>query len=157
MTDWIAIKKEYLSGNISQEALAKKYGVNRATVSTRAKKENWVKQREAYRDAKTVREIQATADKEIDRYKRMLSVTDKLLQKIEEQIDNLDGEITPSIYKQYTSAIKDIKDIQSIKSEADRKEQEARINKLLKEAETEQNDNKEIVIKIEGDKTSWQV
>jgi hypothetical protein len=157
MTDWAKIKKEYISGNVSQQALCKKYGISTTQIADKSKKENWVKQREAYRDAKTVREIQATADKEIDRYKRMLSVTDKLLQKIEEQIDNLEGELTPSVYKQYTSAIKDIKEIQSIKSEADRKEQEARIQKLLKDAESEQDNSKEIVIHIEGDKTSWQV
>jgi hypothetical protein len=157
VVDWAKIKKEYISGNISQQALCKKYGISTSQIAEKSKKENWVKQREAFRDAKTVREIQAAADKEIDRYKRMLSVTDKLLQKIEEQIDNFDGEISPSMYKQYTGALKDIKEIQSIKSEADRKEQEARIKKLLKDAETEQNDNKEIVIKIEGDKTSWQV
>jgi hypothetical protein len=151
------MRKEYVTGNESLTSLAEKHGISLQQVKNRSAKEKWSKQREAYRDAKTVKEIQATAENEIDRYKRMLSVTDKLLQKIEEQIDNFDGEISPSMYKQYTGALKDIKEIQSIKSEADRKEQEARIKKLLKDAETEQNDNKEIVIKIEGDKTSWQV
>ena len=153
MTDWVAIKKEYLSGNISQEQLAKKYGVNRTSISTRAKKEEWLKQREAYRDAKIVKQIQATAEKEIDRYKKIQTVADKLLQKIEENIDS--DVLNADAIKKYTSAIRDIKDLQDIKSEADRKEQEARIAKLIKETEADNDKDKTITVKIEGAEKSW--
>jgi hypothetical protein len=48
--------------------------------------------------------------------------------------------------KHFTSALKDIKDIKGIKSDMDLKEQEARIDKLRKEAESEQKDTKITVI-----------
>ncbi len=38
--------------------------------------------------------------------------------------------------KHYTSALKDLKDIKGVKSDIDLREQEARINKLIKDAES---------------------
>ena len=51
--------------------------------------------------------------------------------------------------KQIASALKDIKEVKMLKSELDRKEQEARIAKLQKEAEGEDDDN-EIQVVITG-------
>ena len=149
MTDWVAIKKEYLSGNISQEALAKKYGVNRTSISTRAKKEEWVKQREEFRDKKLNKTLEVKADKAAEREKRLQSIADIFLDIIERKAQ--EEEITAEAIKKYTSAMKDIKDLQN----ADRKEQEARIAKLQKEIDGDVKTN-EITIHIEGDK-SWQV
>ena len=44
--------------------------------------------------------------------------------------------------KQCTSALKDIKDIKGVKSDIDLKEQNARIDKLRKDIESEQIDDK---------------
>ena len=51
--------------------------------------------------------------------------------------------------KHFTSALKDIKDIKGIKSDLDLREQEARIEKLRKDAMTEEEDS-EIVVTMEG-------
>ena len=48
--------------------------------------------------------------------------------------------------KQLTSALKDIKDVKDIKSEIDLREQEARIDKLRKDAMEEQTDKEVEVI-----------
>jgi hypothetical protein len=58
--------------------------------------------------------------------------------------------------KQIASALKDIKEVQMLKSELDRQEQEARIANLRKQAEKEENDNKDVTIVIEGGDPSWQ-
>ena len=40
---WERLKADYVTGAYTLELLAKKYGVNRATISRKAKKENWKK------------------------------------------------------------------------------------------------------------------
>ena len=52
--------------------------------------------------------------------------------------------------KQIASALKDIKEVKMLKSELDRREQEARIDKLRKEAAVEK-ENNEIKVTIVGD------
>lgn len=47
--DWLAIKTEYLTGNGSYAALAKKYGVHKSTIANKAGKEGWTEQREEQR------------------------------------------------------------------------------------------------------------
>ena len=47
--------------------------------------------------------------------------------------------------------MRDIKEVQMLKTELDRMEQEARIAKLQKEAEADDTDNNEIKVTIEGD------
>lgn len=47
--DWLAIKTEYLTGNGSYAALAKKYGVHKSTIANKASKEGWTEQREEQR------------------------------------------------------------------------------------------------------------
>ena len=76
------------------------------------------------------------------------NVADKLLDKISHMLDEYDDLDSQSI-KHFTSALKDIKDIKGVKSDIDMREQEARIDKLRKDAEEDQKDN-EIIVKIEG-------
>ena len=58
--------------------------------------------------------------------------------------------VDSQVIKQCTSALKDIKDIKGIKSDIDLREQEARIEKLRKDAAEEEKDNK-ISITFIGD------
>ena len=58
--------------------------------------------------------------------------------------------------KQIASALKDIKEVQMLKSELDRQEQEARIANLRKQAEKEEKQDKDVTIVIEGGDPSWQ-
>ena len=67
-------------------------------------------------------------------------VADKLIAKMNDTIDKMDS-IDGQTIKHFTSALKDLKDITGLKSDIDIKEQEARIAKLQKEAESEKNDN----------------
>ena len=58
--------------------------------------------------------------------------------------------------KQIASALKDIKEVKMLKTELDKQEQEARINKLRKEAEADKdNDTSKIEVTIEGGADSW--
>ena len=91
--------------------------------------------------------IEAVVSKEVEKATNIADVADKLLDKITEV---LGGVTTTQDIRHLTSALKDIREIKGVKSEADMREQEARIAKLQREAQEEQKDN-EITVTIEGD------
>lgn len=154
--DWSALKREYISTTKTQKELAEKYSTTIDNISKRCSKENWRAQREAYQDKKVVEQIKVDAKKEIDRYERLVNVTDLLLDKIEAKVKALDDiEMSSQFVKQISSAIKDIKDVQCVKSKEEQEEQKARLEKLRKEIDNGDTNNT-IVIKVEGDNASWQ-
>ena len=146
--DWRKIKAEYIAGGTSYRKLAEKYGVSRSKLQAKATREKWAdlkSQAEAKTESKMVDSI---STKQADKANKLLDVADKLLDKIAEVIDCIDN---PTGLKDITTALKNIRDIKGIKSDADLREQEARIAKLQKEAEAEEKDNNEIKVTIEGD------
>ena len=156
--DWKKIKAEYISTDTSYRKLAEKYGIPFRTLAQRAKRENWVELRNRNTDRVVTKMITQECQRQVDRYSRMLTVTDKLLSKIEASIELLDAEgvtLDKSGIRALAGAIKDIKEIQSLKSELDIREQEARIAKLQKESEEEKEETNEVVIRIEGYDESW--
>lgn len=60
--DWNAIRAEYIASNISQRALAAKYGVNLRTLQDRSVREGWVQAREAASAKAAAKTAQKTAD-----------------------------------------------------------------------------------------------
>jgi hypothetical protein len=86
-----------------------------------------------------------------------MMVTDKLLVKIEQTVDEITaGTVTvdKATLKQITGALKDIKEIQSLKTDRDIREQEARIRNLEKQAEADDTST-EVTIKFEGNTSEW--
>ena len=79
----------------------------------------------------------------------MQTVADKLLNKIEAMVDGGNPLDTKAI-RALTAAVKDLKEIQSVKSDLDEQEQRARIANLQKMADKE-SDNKEPIQVILGD------
>ena len=156
--DWNAIKTEYVTTQVSCRKLAEKYGVSYHQVYVHSKKENWVGEREKWQQKTFTKKIDAAAKSQVRRVERLRDITDKLLTKIERTVDVID-EADPKahrqiasavkIYGQITAALKEIKDVQMLKSEGDIREQEARIKKLQRDAEADKEDH-EVVIRFEG-------
>ena len=158
MADWAKIKTEYLTSDTSYRKLAQKYGVNATTIAKKASKEGWVSQRQQQANRTLSRTLTAVSNRQVNRAARLQDVADKLLNKIEAAVDDYNMEVLlvdRQSLRQITGALKDIKDIQMIRSEADLREQEARISKLLKEAEREDNGPNKVVIQIEGGEDTW--
>lgn len=156
--DFGKLKKEYLKGGTSYRKLAKKYGVPLSTLKAVAAKEGWVRLRDQTKAKTDTKTIEAISDGEADRASRLLSTSDRLLERIEGLIEELTaGEVLldRTTLKQLTGALKDIKDIQGIRSPLEIEEQRARIAKLRKEAEEEDRTN-EFVVTIEGGENEWQ-
>ena len=140
MADWKKIKAEYITTDTSYRKLAQKYGLAESTIYARGGKEHWVEQKERHQSKTVAKTLDALSNKEADRAVRLMTVADKLLRKVEVLVDQ-EGPITANAIKNLSDALKNIRDTQMIRSEADMREQEARIRNLEKQAE--QDNNKE--------------
>lgn len=142
--DWNKLKAEYIAGGTSYRKLAEKYkdeGVTFNNLKLVAAKEGWANLREQAMDKATTRMVDEVAKDISKNALKINDVADKLLDKIAHLIDDYEDIGTQEI-KQLTSSLKDIKDIKGVKSEIDLKEQNARIDKLRKEIESEQQDDR---------------
>ena len=148
--DWNKIKAEYIAGGTSYRKLCTKYGVSRTTLQRKAKDENWLglrSQAEAKTATLIVNDVSKKSAKIDDKYFRLV---DMLFDKAEEVIVN-----TPvwsaNALKEMSTAMKNLKECKGVKSEADMREQEARIAKLQKEAQEEDNGTTEIKVTFGSD------
>lgn len=90
--DWIKIKTEYETTNISQRKIADKYGVSYNTLKDKSKRESWVKSKKdihlkiiAKTQQKTVEKI---SKKNSDRNAKILELSDLATNAIEEYLTN---------------------------------------------------------------------
>lgn len=135
MADWQKIKTEYITTDTSYRKLAEKYGVNYRTICVRSKQEGWIEQREQHTNKTTTDILDAVSKKQVDRAANLIFVSDLLLRKVQHLLET-DTEVlsdTQSM-KHISGVLKDIKDIQMIRSDADMREQEARIANLQRQA-----------------------
>ena len=147
--DWNTIKAEYIAGGTSYRKLAEKHGVSFTTLTRTAQREDWVGLRKQAEDKVTTKIVDSVSSKTAKKAVSIINVADKLLEKALELAEM--GITDTQGLKHLTSALKDLKEIKGFKAAADKKEQEARIAKLLKEAEDTQKDaNKSVVVRIEG-------
>lgn len=144
MDKWKRIKAEYAAGGISLRELSDKYDVSFSTIQKRSMEEKWGNLRKKSRRRAEEKLVDSLAEKEAKRAIDIVDVADKLLGKISEILE--EGVYNTQNIKNLTSALKDLKEIKGFKSEADMREQEARIAKLQREAEKE--DNTETEIKV---------
>lgn len=173
MADWNKIKAEYIAGGTSYRKLAEKYGVKLSELRSIAERENWVELKTQAQHKTNTKIVNRVSDKEskkaIKRMERVSNLTDKLLDKLEQAITELDIQLYKDVVrvkeieynndlrpdkptketiheeekvievktivdrsglKAIASSLRDIKEIQMIKSDLDRREQEARIKAL---------------------------
>lgn len=133
MADWQKIRTEYITTDTSYRKLAEKYGINRTLIGTRAKSEDWTGQRERYRDETLTKTLGAIADAQAERAARLMTVADKLLDKVEQLLDR-DQSPGAKDLRSLAGALKDMKDVLMIRSDADIREQEARIANLKRQS-----------------------
>ena len=102
--DWLKIKNEYISGNISYRKLAEKHNVGLSALTKRATEEKWYEKRKNQRVKIEAKVEQKTAEKlaeaEANRLLRISAAADRLLEKIEEATEQLDQFIVTNRVKQ---------------------------------------------------------
>lgn len=145
MADWKAIEAEYITTETSYRKLAQKYGLNQATIAQRAKAEDWVGKRKQQASTTQAEIISAVEGEKVNRAVKMQQVADKLLLKVEELAEGPGG-ISAAGLKNLSETLRNLKDVQMIRSELDTQEQEARIANLRRQADREDKDTTIAVI-----------
>lgn len=85
--DWAKIKTEYINENITQRELAEKYGVTLRQISNHATAEQWVQERERYRDNLSTEIQQRAAEKKADSESECLVIKSRLKLKFYQEIE----------------------------------------------------------------------
>ena len=148
MADWTKIKAEYVAQGTPYRKLAEKHGVSLRTLARRAKDESWQQLREDRVNKLATRWQQRSektalqnADREMD---RMEAATAKLMRKVEQLLE-IEDALAPRDLRSLSSTLLDVRTLLGIRDEADREEQQTRIEKMraeiaaLQEDKTEQN------------------
>ena len=178
MVDWNAMRTEYIQGGVSYRELAAKYGVPFRTLADRARAEKWVELREQARNKAVKKTVEAVAKQNARVDDRINRLANRLIDKLEKAVDELDvktvtmkttmktgaakvtteyrkldrekeGPVDKGGLQQLTSTLRDLKAILDVRSELDRKEQEARIANLRRQAEKDDGADS-VTVKLEG-------
>ena len=150
--DWSKLKAEYIAGGTSYRKLAEKYGVPFSNLKNVAIKERWADLREQAKNVTETKLVEQIGRKNAKIDDKFFNLVDKLLDKAEGVIDDM-PEWSVYDLKEMAVALKYIKDCRGVKSDADIREQEARIEKLRKEASSDDGGDNEIVI-VMGEEAS---
>lgn len=140
MGDWTRIKAEYLAGGTSYRKLAKKYEVKLSALRSVAEREKWVELKTQTQHKTNTKLTETVSDKNAEIDDKYFRLVDKLLDKAEETIDDVD-KWHPTLLKEMATTMKYLKECKGIKSDADMREQEARIKKLQMEAAFREEDD----------------
>ena len=152
--DWKKLKAEYIAGGISYRKLAEKHNIPFSTIKRVALKEKWADLREQCKQKSATKIVEIESDKQANRMKRLLTVSDELLNVVENAVKSFQlGELMldKTALKSLSGTIKDIKDIQNIKTQLDIEEQKARIAILRKQAEADTDKSEAIKVVIAND------
>lgn len=152
MVDWKKIKAEYIAGGTSYRKLAEKYGVSPTTLTKVAGREEWVEARHQACIKQTSKIVDSVSTKEAKKATNIIDVADKLLDKITEIMD---GVATTQDIRHLTSALKDLRDIKGYKSDADMREQEARIRNLEHQIKKDENAVGKIEVVFSAGEEAW--
>ena len=129
--NWKGIRFEYVTTGQSYRDLCDKYGISLATLSRRAKREGWPEMRKLNDDKVTAKALEAYNEKEIQRRLDLIEAADVLLERVG-LVFTLNPELDVKDIRGLAAALKDIKDVKN--TEADIREQEAKIRNLEKQA-----------------------
>ena len=143
--DWKRIKAEYIAGGTSYRKLAEKHKVKLSALRSVAEREKWVELKAQTQHKTDTKIVETVSDIEADKAVDIIDVANKLLGKISELMDAIP--LDTQSMKHLTSALKDLKEIKGFKSDADMREQEARIRNLERQAEAD-NTSKDIEVQF---------
>ena len=158
--DWKKLRAEYIKGGTSYRKLADKYDVSFHTLRKQAAKENWKALRDEVATKTVTKIVEIESDQQAERMKRLLTVSDMLLDAVEDAVSKFRAKelmLDRTALKSLSGTIKDIKDIQSLKTSLDIEEQKARIAILKKQAEADVNGSTEVSITfgVDEEQNRW--
>lgn len=118
-----------MDATMSYRQLCDKYHVSSSQLNRVAKEEQWVVLREQYQREAVAKAMQSAIEAQADNADMIFSTARKLLLKVDAAVDGL--EVTDiAAFDKIARTLKSISDVLMIRSEADMREQEARIKSL---------------------------
>ncbi len=141
--NWTAIKAEYIAGEGSYRTLARKYGIRMATLAARAKAESWVQEREKVSNDTVAKAIRKNETAQVNALSWLGKAKERLAEKLAAAVEAVD-ETDAQAVRQIVAAVKDAQIVLNDKTDAQIREQEARIKTLEKQAESEQEQDKTV-------------
>lgn len=151
------VKTEYITTSVSYRKLAEKYDLSRVTLGVTGKKEGWVELRRQYQEQVLAKSMEKAAEQQADRNARLQDIAASLLDAVEKRLGQesiATGQASAAEYRQLASTLRDLKEIQMIKSRMDIREQEARI-RMLEQQLHEGDSNESFRVEIEGAENTW--
>lgn len=118
-----------MDATMSYRQLCDKYHVSSSQLNRVAKEEQWVVLREQYQREAVAKAMQSAIEAQADNADMIFATARKLLLKVDAAVDGL--EVTDiAAFDKIARTLKSISDVLMIRSEADMREQEARIKSL---------------------------
>ena len=102
MADWQAIETEYITSDTSYRKLAKKYGVSYQAICHRSQADDWRGRREQHRNKTVSKAVVRIGNKQARKIAEIDNLTDRLLRKLEQAIDELDLQLCKHTDKEKT-------------------------------------------------------
>ena len=190
MANWDEIRSEYITTNQSYRQLAEKNKVSLHALEKNGSREGWVAQRHAHWEKSVNKVLQQDIDRQVQRAMRICSVTDRLLEKLEQAITQLDQQTCKQVQreqmteyqkgkkkniketqteqvlampgiidrqgvKQLASALKDIKEVQMLRSQLDIREQQARIERLERQNQDSSGGEDSLEVILDAGPEEW--
>ena len=151
--DWSRIRRDYIAGKGSYRELSAKYGVPLKTLARRAKEEGWPDLRKQARHKAATKTVDAIADSKSVAGKKIYDAAIALIDKTMNGIQAIDPEQAKAL-KSYSGVLRDLQEVLDLRPELDIREQEARIEKLRREAEKDTDTGTEFAVEL-GEADAW--
>lgn len=153
--DWNVIQQEYIADeSTSYRKLAQKYGVSVDAIYKRSKKENWQEQRKQLKEKTITKSIEKISKDRAATVKKYDNMVGNMARKLERAIEAVDPKDTTAI-RRLTASLCDLRELLGVKSDADSREQEARIANLRKQADKEDDTASAIEITFKAGPEEW--
>lgn len=149
---WAMVRAEYCSSDISIRQVCKKHNVPYSQTRDRCNAEGWNDLKEEFKLKSVNKSIDLMSDEIANNVVRAYRLCNKVMDKLDEVVDMMDAK-SPDVLrdiKDVTYSMKNLKEIGYFKASLDEQEQMARIEKLRKEAQKETEDDKTIIVRMEG-------
>ena len=89
--DWAQVATDYITGTMSYKALADKYGVSQKSIERHSKDGGWRDKRRKHGEKMSARLTRSEERKQVKRRARYRAIEDKLLDKLERAVDELES------------------------------------------------------------------
>lgn len=154
--EWGQAKALYITGQMSYRELAEQFGVGLSTIHKRGKAEGWGNERNELIEETTTQTAVLFAENASQRIRQLGDVFDRFVTVLDKVSADLElkaneGLIPRSLeLKGYIESLRLLKDIGSVKTQAEWREFNAKMSMLEKQSAQNDTDCKNIVVSFEG-------